>query len=172
MNVGSRKLLLAAGMSGSFGLMAFSMQTAADVARPAGIYTLEQARAGKVAVEASCAHCHLSSMRGRVGAAGELPEVESLKPAYRKFVEGAGGFVPPLAGEEFMTKWGSKALDKFAIEQILGAMQTFGPPGVAKDDPRVFLEITAYLLQLNGAPAGNRPLLREDVTPLASAVNR
>ena len=42
------------------------------------IFTAAQARAGKVAYESSCGLCHQFNMKGRTGAPGELPDVNSL----------------------------------------------------------------------------------------------
>jgi cytochrome c5 len=51
-------------------LSAFS--DTADGSR-AAVYTAEQAARGKVAVESSCAICHVQDLRGRVGAEDEVP---------------------------------------------------------------------------------------------------
>jgi cytochrome c5 len=42
------------------------------------VFTAAQARAGKVAYESSCGLCHQFNMKGRTGAPGELPDVNSL----------------------------------------------------------------------------------------------
>src|SRR3954467_15211971 len=71
-----------------------------------GVFTAAQAEAGRTAVESTCARCHTSSLLGRKGVAGELPPVDSLPKPWQDFLRPYGGAVPPLAGPEFLEKWG------------------------------------------------------------------
>ena len=154
--------MLASGAAAAMLLSIYSRPGSAEAAVP-GFYTVEQAAAGKRAVDVSCGQCHLASLKGRVGDAGELPEVDSLTPKWREFVESSAGQVPTLVGTEFLAKFGEKPLSQFSREQIWGAMQSFGPPGLAaKQDKTVYLDITAYILQMNGVPAGKQPLTADD----------
>src|SRR5204862_527523 len=82
------------------GLFLVSGQTA-----PAGVFTTAQAKAGRTAYDNACGKCHTSTLLGRKGDKGELPPLASLSAPYQKFI-GARGFVPPLAGEAFLKKWG------------------------------------------------------------------
>ena len=54
------------------------------------IFTAAQARAGKVAYESSCGLCHQFNMRGRTGAPGELPDVNSLPENMIKTIDQNG----------------------------------------------------------------------------------
>lgn len=168
MKITARRMLLVAGVAAAMVLGTHSTPGVADPAAPAGLYTAEQALAGKAYAEVSCSLCHLATLKGRVGDASESPKVDSLKPKFREFVESAAEQVPPLVGDEFLAKYSDKTLGKFALEQVLGAMHAFGPPGVdTKKDKTVYLQITAYILQMNGLPAGKQPLTVDDATPMS-----
>ena len=93
-------------------------------APPAAVYTGAQAAAGRAVYEASCASCHLPDLAGRNEA-------------------------PALAGGNFMTGWRGKTTREL-FEYIKAAMP---PAGTPLGDEQ-YLNVTAYLLQFNGAPAG------------------
>ena len=95
-------------------------------------------------------------MLGRKGPnGGELPPVNSLSDAYRKFI-GPRGFVSPLTGKVFVERRGSKTAAEL-IARFQETVSVFPPEGM-NDETTV--NIMAYVLQANGAPAGNRPLTR------------
>lgn len=123
-----------------------------------GVFTAAQAASGKVAVESSCGICHLQSLRGRVGNDDELPAMSALPVAFQKFV--ATGYVPPLVGEEFLAKWKNKTILQLA-ENLGGAAKSFPTAGM---DETTYLAIVAYVLQLNGVPAGT-----QELTPTSTA---
>ena len=102
-----------------------------------GAYTGAQAQAGQTAYAQQCAGCHGEDFRG-------------------------GGDAPPLAGVDFRTKWGPRA----ANELFTYLVQTMPPtnPGALGEEGT--LAVTAYLLQINGAPAGQQPLTPRVETPL------
>ena len=56
------------------------------------------------AYENTCGNCHTPSLLGRKGEPGELPPVSSL-PVSQDI---ASGIVPPLAGTDFLKRWGGK----------------------------------------------------------------
>jgi alcohol dehydrogenase (cytochrome c) len=90
-----------------------------------GLYTMEQASAGRTAYEASCASCHRSDLVGSNEA-------------------------PPLAGSNFINVWRNRT-----PRDLFGYIRNAMPP----DNPgalgdQTYLDITAYMLQANGAPAG------------------
>lgn len=94
-----------------------------------GAFAAEQAAAGRAVYEASCSSCHMSALQGR----GEAPQ---------------------LAGSEFMNLWGDRpARDLVAF--IQGSMP---PLNAGSISPADYLNVTAFLLQANGAIAGNQPL--------------
>src|SRR5919108_4739079 len=100
-------------------------------------YTAAQAQAGQAAYAQQCAGCHGEDFRG-------------------------GGDAPPVAGVDFRTKWGPRA----ANELFTYLAQTMPPtnPGALGEEGT--LAVTAYLLQINGAPAGQQPLTPRVETPL------
>src|SRR4051794_29716525 len=95
-------LVLALAGSGLFVL-------AGEEPTPARVFTSAQAEAGRVAYENTCGKCHTPTLLGRKGDPGELPPVGSLSTAYQEFI-GPRGYVRPLAGKEFVSRWGSKTV--------------------------------------------------------------
>lgn len=133
---------------------------------PSGVFTSAQAEAGRAAYGNTCGKCHTATLMGRKGDAGELPPVSSLSAAYQEFI-GPRGYVAPLAGEDFRAKWGSKT-----VAQLIARFQetvTVFPPEGMNDETTV--NITAYILQVNGAKAGARPMTRS-TDALVSSVTR
>jgi alcohol dehydrogenase (cytochrome c) len=99
-----------------------------------GIYTSAQADAGRGAYAQQCAGCHLADLRG-------------------------SGDAPALTGPDFTAKWGPQAVNDL-FTYIAQTMPPSSPGGLGE---RGTLEVTAYLLQMNGAPSSSQPL-----TPLVS----
>ena len=108
-------------------------------AQPAAgsVFTAAQAQAGEAAYAQQCAACHGADFRG-------------------------GGDAPPVAGVDFRTKWGPRAIN----ELFTYIVQTMPPtsPGVLGEQG--MLNVTAYLLQINGASAGAQPLTPRVETPV------
>jgi hypothetical protein len=101
------------------------------------------------------ARCHTYTLLGRKGKAGELPPVSSLSEPDRKFI-GNPNRVPPLAGDVFLSRWGQKT-----VAQLIARFEiTVSDPNFqfrnVNDDTTV--NITAYVLQMNGAKPGARQL--------------
>jgi len=101
---------------------------------PGGPYTAAQAAAGRTAYQAQCASCHLPDLKG-------------------------SGDAAQLAGSEFMGAWGRRT-----TVELLSFMQLTMPPtrpgGLSQEE---YVNIAAFLLQSNGAPAGtsrSHPQLR------------
>jgi PQQ-dependent dehydrogenase (methanol/ethanol family) len=95
----------------------------------AGPYTAQQAAAGRTAYQASCSGCHGADLGG-------------LNDA------------PPLAGTAFMANWGTRT-----TSDLVGFMRGAMPPGNPGSlGEQAYLDITAYVLQSNGARAGAEPL--------------
>jgi len=94
-----------------------------------GIFTAAQAQAGQASYAQQCAGCHGQDYRGSADA-------------------------PALEGPDFRAKWGPRA----ANELFTLLVQTMPPtnPGALGEEGT--LAVTAFLLQLNGAPAGAQPL--------------
>lgn len=90
-----------------------------------GVYTEAQANRGRESYQMSCARCH------PVDDASGLPE--------RRFI-----------GNRFWAAWGEDSLDK-----LYGFLRDAMPndaPGTLSN--QTYVDVTAYLLQVNGAPAG------------------
>jgi polar amino acid transport system substrate-binding protein len=130
--------------------------TGQQAARPA-VFTAAQAEAGREAYENSCGKCHTWSLLGRKGAAGELPPLTSLPDPYLKFI-GTPVHVPALLGKAFVVKYGQKTVaDMFSL--FRGAADTTPVSELHMSDDSV-VNITAYILRMNGAAAGNQPLTK------------
>ena len=83
-------------------------------------------------IRRNCATCHQPDLRGQ-------------------------GTAPPLAGPEFIGAWGSRT-----TSDLLSFIQLTMPPaspGALSAD--IYANIAAFILQSNGARAGNQPLTRE-----------
>jgi hypothetical protein len=132
------------------------LATAQQPATPA-VFSAAQAEAGRTAYENSCGKCHTYTLLGRKGENGELPPVASLSAPYRKFI-GTPNRVPPLAGKVFLSRWGQKtAAELIARFQVTANDPFFQFEGMDEDTT---VNITAYVLQTNGAKAGTQPLTR------------
>lgn len=147
-----QKALLFAAILGS-GLFVLGGQEPAQTS----VFTSAQAEAGRKSYDNTCGRCHTYSLHGRKGEPGELPPVSSLSEADQKFI-GNPNYVPPLAGEAFLKRWGEKT-----VAQLIERFQvTVGDKSFQfKDiDDDTTVNITAYVLQVNGAKAGAQPLTR------------
>jgi hypothetical protein len=122
---------------------------------PPSIFTSAQAEAGRAAMENTCAKCHTPSLLGREGGSNELPPVGSLSASYQKFI-GPRGFVPPLVGKTFISRYGSRTAAQL-ISRLRESVDSFPSEGM---DDETAVNITAYILQMNGARAGDRPLTK------------
>jgi mono/diheme cytochrome c family protein len=95
-----------------------------------GVFTVEQAKAGERAFQARCAMCH--------GA-----DLHSTDPEAPDLTEGA-----------FKFGWQGKTIAN-RFEQIRSTM----PYGNARSlDDQTYLDIVAYILQVNGIPSGTQKL--------------
>ena len=106
-------------------------QVAFAAGQPAqdGIHTAEQAENGRAAYTRSCAICHRTDLRGNF---------ES----------------PPLAGPNFLNFWGDLTPQDL-VERI---RLTMPPDRPGRLGDQTYLDIVAYLLEANGAPAGDQAL--------------
>lgn len=93
-----------------------------------GVYTEQQAARGREVVHSRCAACHEESLSGGEG--------------------------PSIVGGNFVRNWGSRYLDRL-YKKIKERMPP-GEPFVVTDAEKV--DVTAYILQLNGFPAGQTEL--------------
>jgi PQQ-dependent dehydrogenase (s-GDH family) len=89
------------------------------------LYTAEQAEAGKTSFNSNCAVCHGNTMMN-------------------------GTFGPPLAGEHFEKTWVGKTVRTF-----YDRARTMPPAAPNSLPSETYLNIVAYILQVNGAKAGS-----------------
>jgi mono/diheme cytochrome c family protein len=101
-----------------------------------GIYTTEQATRGKAKADAECGTCHGANM--------------------------AGDLAPTLAGNDFIGHWYDAKLGELAAK-ITQTMPASAPGSLKADE---YADVLAYLLQLNGFPAGMETLTVDPVTSL------
>lgn len=100
-----------------------------------GVYTQNQADQGRTVYQARCAQCHGNNHEGAPGS-------------------------PPVAGGTFQANWHDETLGIF-YAYLKDTMPT-GDAGSLSDDD--YLALIAYLLQVNGYPAGESALTgREDI---------
>lgn len=131
------------------------------------IFTSAQAVAGRAAYEKSCGRCHTVTLMGREGNSDERPAVSSLSEADRKFIAAFNGRVPPLAGKAFLQRWGDKTAAQL-VARFQEAKFSFTEAGLTDDEDIV--RITSYVLQVNGAKAGGKPLTRETAVAINSVL--
>jgi alcohol dehydrogenase (cytochrome c) len=91
---------------------------------PGGPFTAEQAAAGHSDYDTNCTGCHGATL--------------------------AGGAGPALSGKAFMTSWGQKSTKD--LYQYISTAMPAGNPGALGES--TYQEITAYILETNGAPPG------------------
>src|SRR5580704_18603433 len=100
-----------------------------QAALPAGPFTAAQADAGRAAYATNCASCHNADLSGSGNAA-------------------------PLAGSVFMGGWNTRST-KDLVGFMQGSMPPNNPGGLTE---ATYLNIAAFILQSNGARAGNQAL--------------
>lgn len=104
------------------------------------IYTDGQTEAGEKLFVEQCITCH-SNQAG---------------------VAGGHGPAPPVIGGDFLFRWvDSSVADLYDV--IRQTMPQAAPNSL---DPQQYMDITAYVLKLNGYPAGDQPLNAEDYVAL------
>ena len=104
-----------------------------------GVYAAAQAAAGRAAYERECAVCHQSNLQGSFEA-------------------------PQLAGESFLQFWADLS-PRDLFDRIAGSMPP-GQAGALTDE--AYLDVVAYLLQANGAPAGSDALTASATVAIGS----
>jgi alcohol dehydrogenase (cytochrome c) len=103
--------------------------------QPAGPYTAAQANAGRAAYQANCAQCHSADLTGQGNAAA-------------------------LTGGLFMGSWGDKTAGDL-VGFLQGAMPPTNPGGLGE---ATYVNVVAFLLDSNGARAGNTALAADSKT--------
>ena len=140
--------------------------TGQEAVRPL-VFTAAQANAGRTLYQNSCGRCHSYSLLGRTGQEGEFPSVSGLPAAYQDFIRKSGG-VPPFAGKTFLSRWGQQTAGELAARfQITADDPFFQFEGMNED---VVVNITAYVLQMNGAKPGRQSLTKTTAAVINSIV--
>lgn len=121
------------------------LAAAPDTPLPGGFYSADQAKRGKVQYTTSCASCHLADLSGTLS--------------------GDGG-APPLRGEPFIAFIGA-----WNARQLFDYIRTTMPA----DDPSAltnmqYLDVMAYLFQMNGYASGPAALELRDLQNLRMPV--
>ena len=115
---------------------------AAQSPSPNARYTARQAAAGRLVYEANCASCHLPDLSGRNEA-------------------------PPLTGGNFMRAWGRRTTG-----ELMGRIRSTMPPGTRGTlGQENYINLIAFLLEANGAPAGNEPISGATAPVIGSIAN-
>jgi mono/diheme cytochrome c family protein len=94
----------------------------------APVFTAQQAADGRTDYAKHCGSCHMPDLTGNIE-------------------------IPPLAGKAFIDTWGGRTT-KDLFDYLSSAM----PSGAPSLSVERYVAITAYILQSNGAVAGEEPL--------------
>ena len=143
------------------GLLVLAADVIAEDTAPPAVFTAAQAAAGRAEYQKDCHNCHTDKLTGRVGAPDELPAVSSLDAGAQKMIQENGGNIPALAGPRFMARWGAKTTKDLSA-RIMEA---------AGLDEQRYLNITAYVLEFNGARPGTQALTKDTAVEVKSVVN-
>src|SRR5262249_10644991 len=106
-----------------------SMTATSGRSQTPAAYTASQDADGLAAYQPNCANCHLPDLTGRNEA-------------------------PQLAGGNFMNAWGSRT----TVDLIRLIQATMPPANRGGLSAETYTNIVGFILQANGAPAGDRPL--------------
>ena len=107
--------------------------------RPAGVFTADQAQSGRAVYDRNCSACHGTNFEGT-------------------------GDAPGLAGGTFMLKWRPKM-----VSELFGViLQTMPPTNPGSLGEAAALNVTAYILQRNGAQPGQQALSPGLATPISA----
>jgi alcohol dehydrogenase (cytochrome c) len=111
-------------------LLAVSFACAGAVfAQQPGPYTAQQAASGRAIYQSNCSICHVPDLGGRNEA-------------------------PQLAGSDFMSQWGERTAGEL-VAFMESTMPPNNPHGLGED---AYINIAAFIMEANGAHAGNQPL--------------
>ena len=92
------------------------------------VFTSEQASVGRDAYREHCAECHMPDLSGNEDA-------------------------PPLGGPNFVSTWKTRST-KELVEYMSSTMPAGAPQPL---EPKLYVAITAHILQSNGGTAGSEP---------------
>src|SRR5690348_5660190 len=116
--------------------VSIAISAAQQPARP-GPFTAEQATAGRAIYQATCSTCHLPDLKGTFEA-------------------------PPLAGVNFMNTWRNRPTSDL-FTRIRNTMPISNPGSLSDQDA---VNLVAFILQANGAPAGTQAFTPQTIVPI------
>src|SRR3954462_13115765 len=105
------------------------------------VFNASQAASGSTVYAASCASCHMADLAGRNEA-------------------------PQLAGNNFLNPWRGRS-----TKDLFEFIQSTMPPTGENLNAAQYLAVTAYILQANGAPAGEAALTATPSVPIGSVAS-
>jgi alcohol dehydrogenase (cytochrome c) len=123
-------------------IIACALAAAAQTPALPGRYTAKQSAAGRLAYEAYCASCHMQDLAGRNEA-------------------------PQLSGANFIKAWGRRTTG-----ELMSYMFATMPPGSRGAlGQETYVNLVAFLLEANGAPAGDEPITMATAPLIGSIAN-
>lgn len=138
-----------------------SLSGAADLCASMNLFTPKQVEEGKVYFESSCGMCHQFTLQGRTpgNVANEIPNsFAGFSDFYLQFIDNAGGNVPPLVGEKFLSKF--KSFPEFMLyAPSASSTPQFFPPAAPKTNfwPDTNVRLAAYILAKNCEKPAAKP---------------
>ena len=106
--------------------------------QPAPVFTAQQVATGKAAFAKVCAGCHMPDLSG-------------------------SNEVPPLAGMVFIDTWRDRT-----TKELYDYLSAEMPRGGEPQDKETYLSLTAFILQANGATAGETPFAASTAMPIGT----
>jgi mono/diheme cytochrome c family protein len=129
--------LALAGITGSTVFVQAAEQTKKILQK--GVYTRPQAKSGKAIYHEKCSSCHLDNLAGGTN--------ES----------------PALKGHDFLSHWNGRPL-RALYSRIVSTMPINDPGTLSEKET---LDVLAYILQVNGFPAGEKaPKSADDLSKI------
>ena len=120
----------------------FTSTVALTARESRAVFTVEQTAAGKSAYAKGCASCHMPDLSGSNDA-------------------------PPLAGAVFTATWRARS-----TKDLFEYLSTSMPPGGSSLSIEAFESITAYILEANGASAGESPFRATTAVTIGDVIGR
>ena len=105
---------------------------------PVSVFTAKQATSGKAVYVKECASCHMPDLSGE-------------------------NEMPALAGAPFKAMWGTRTTKE--LFDYMSEAMPYGRPSLSAEE---YTSILAYILQSNGAVAGERELSASTVAEISS----
>ena len=132
------------------------------------VFTSAQAAAGRTAYQSVCFNCHQPTLAGRKGEPGELPPIASLPPGMQADIAAAGGTIPQL---QALSSWrggpgGRLPTLPIASRSPARFLKQADPLLPEDTDENAYLDLTAYILQVNGAQPGAQELTAASAVPI------